>query len=356
MPPNILVTGAGGYIGGSIVTEFLGLKEGLIKSAKIHAAVRSKDQAVSLANLNVAVIQMDLRDEKAVASYIISKEIDIIINTATSIDKYVMLSLIKGLSNRRLVTGKETYLVHTSGLSAFDEVTGWPYGTIKDTDSVYDMEKQTANSYIVRHVDTFIIDQLRNAGITGFIVMPPTIHGRGSGTWNQLSPQLPALIRASIQHNRVHKFAENRNLPVTHISDLTKFYAELIEAILQGKKLPTEKDAYFFVVSHVVPWWDILDRLAERLYARGLVTTAETKIWPSDEVLSEAVGVPAKWAYSMWNAGTDVICENKDIVGWQPVWDKDRFLASLDDEIDDFLELGLPKSSLLSSVRPGAGK
>jgi hypothetical protein len=53
---------------------------------------------------------------------------------------------------------------------------------------------------------------------------------------------------------------------------------------------------------------------------------------------------------------TDVICENKDIVRWQPIWDKHRFLASLDDEIDDFLELGLPKSSLLSSVRSAAGK
>lgn len=77
----------------------------------------------------------------------------------------------------------------------------------------------------------------------------------------------------------------------------------MVEAILQGKKLPTDKDAYFFVVSNVLPWWDILDRLAERLYARGLVTTAETEIWPSDEILSEAVGVPAKWAYSIWNAG-----------------------------------------------------
>ncbi|KAJ5553466.1 hypothetical protein N7494_002844 [Penicillium frequentans] len=355
MPPNILITGAGGYMG-SIVTEFLGQKGDLLGSAKIHAAVRSKDQALSLANHNVAVIQMDLRDEKAVASYIISKEIDIIINTATSIDKYAVLSLITGLSNRRLFTGKETYLVHTSGLSALDEITGWPFGAIKDTDSVYDMEKQTANSYIVRHVDTFIIDELEKAGITGFIVMPPTIHGRGSGTWNQLSPQLPALIRASIERKKVYKFAENRNLPVTHISDLTTFYAKLVQAILQGEKLPTDKDAYFFVVSHVLPWWDILDRLAETLYARGLVTTAETEVWPSNEVLSEAVGVPAKWAYSMWNAGTDVICENKDIVEWQPIWDKEKFQESLDDEIDDFLELGLPKSSLLSSVRPGAGK
>lgn len=34
--------------------------------------------------------------------------------------------------------------------------------------------------------------------------------------------------------------------------------------------------------------------------------------------------------------------------------DKDMFLDNLDDEIDDFLELGLPKSSLLDSLKPKA--
>jgi hypothetical protein len=52
----------------------------------------------------------------------------------------------------------------------------------------------------------------------------------------------------------------------------------------------------------MVPWWDILERLAARLYARGLVDSLDLDVWPSDEVLAEAVGVPVKFAYSMWNS------------------------------------------------------
>lgn len=51
-----------------------------------------------------------------------------------------------------------------------------------------------------------------------------------------------------------------------------------------------------------------------------------------------------------------VICVNKDLIGWKPVWNRDRLLQSIDEEIDDFLELGMPESSLLDSLRPQAGR
>ena len=47
-----------------------------------------------------------------------------------------------------------------------------------------------------------------------------------------------------------------------------------------------------------------------------------------------------------------VSCERGGIVGWHPKWDQAQFLDSFDNEVDDFLELGLPKSSLLDSLKP----
>lgn len=47
-----------------------------------------------------------------------------------------------------------------------------------------------------------------------------------------------------------------------------------------------------------------------------------------------------------------VIAVNPDKVGWQPTWDGDKLLQSLDDEINDVLEVGTPKSSLLGSLNP----
>jgi hypothetical protein len=145
------------------------------------------------------------------------------------------------------------------------------------------------------------------------------LDGRGTGTWNQLSPQIPALIKASIKEKKVYKFAENRvsdwiyqfnvdiltqtkEATLAHISDITIFFAHLIEAILRGDKLPEGENGYFFLVSYMIPWWNILEKLAARLYARGLVDSRELDVWPSDKVLAEAVGVPVKFAYSMWNS------------------------------------------------------
>ena len=37
-------------------------------------------------------------------------------------------------------------------------------------------------------------------------------------------------------------------------------------------------------------------------------------------------------------------------IGWQPKWDKKRFLTNIDDEIDAVVEEGQAKSSLIDSL------
>ncbi|GLI81436.1 hypothetical protein PoHVEF18_009817 [Penicillium ochrochloron] len=74
MTANIFVTGACGYIGGSIVAEFAHHKGGLLETAKIHAAVRSDEQAESLATLDVSVVKIDLSNPYALAGYMIRND------------------------------------------------------------------------------------------------------------------------------------------------------------------------------------------------------------------------------------------------------------------------------------------
>ena len=95
-----------------------------------------------------------------------------------------------------------------------------------------------------------------------------------------------------------------QEVPLAHISDVTIFYVQLVEAIVRGDQLPTGKDGYFFLAAYTVTWWEILERLAAELYGRGLVDTVEVSPWPSDDVVAEAVGVPVKFAHSIWNAGS----------------------------------------------------
>lgn len=46
----------------------------------------------------------------------------------------------------------------------------------------------------------------------------------------------------------------------------------------------------------------------------------------------------------------DIDAQNAKQIGWQPKWEREQFLSSFDAEIDDVLELGQAKSSLIDSL------
>lgn len=53
---------------------------------------------------------------------------------------------------------------------------------------------------------------------------------------------------------------------------------------------------------------------------------------------------------SDFNSRENVIAENAYKIGWKPAWDKERFLESMDDEVEAVIELGKAKSSLIGSL------
>lgn len=91
--------------------------------------------------------------------------------------------------------------------------------------------------------------------------------------------------------------------PFVHISDLTSFYANLVNAILRKEDIPSNSKGYYFVVSHQATWWGILDHMATALSARRLIDDDVVEVWESGDQAGEALGVPAKFAHSIFNSG-----------------------------------------------------
>jgi hypothetical protein len=87
-----------------------------------------------------------------------------------------------------------------------------------------------------------------------------------------------------------------------HISDLTALYGRIIEKILQKVTLPSGVEGYYFAQAHDVEWWELLDRLAVALNARGLVTDSKAQIWPSNEVAAESLGFPVQFVQVLYNS------------------------------------------------------
>ncbi|KAJ4346654.1 uncharacterized protein N0V89_010585 [Didymosphaeria variabile] len=315
-PTNILVTGAAGYIGGSIVADFLTGVVPSLEKGNIIAAVRSEEQAAALSDSGVNVTRLDLTDGEAVAKTIVDHD-----------------STLRG-------TGNEIFAI----------------------------EKQLADSYPVRKTDVTVIEQAQSQGVISFIVIPCLTHGKGTGAWNKLSVNIPIVINASIKRKEVRRFADNIKVSYVHISDLTALYGRIVEKILQGEEPPSGSEGYYFSTSYQISSHHFADQLAAALHARGLVSSPKPEVWPSAEAAAEALGVPAKFVEYLWNSGCVIhspqLSQANSIrddapstgigsgpkIGWKPKWDEEKFFRHIDDEVDAVLELGKAKSSLVDSL------
>lgn len=57
-----------------------------------------------------------------------------------------------------------------------------------------------------------------------------------------------------------------------------------------------------------------------------------------------------KGAVSDSESSENIVSENNQRLGWKPVWNNEKFLQNIDAEIQDVLEFGKAKSSLIDSL------
>ncbi|KAI1750975.1 hypothetical protein F4782DRAFT_230048 [Xylaria castorea] len=346
---SILVTGAAGYIGGSVIAALLSANAHL-PTKNVFAAVRTEEQAQSLRSAGINVLRLDLQDEKEVAEAVVRNEIDIVVHTASSVDARLATYLIKALGKRRDVTGKDTYHIHSSVSTGYSKEGGWPYGTVKDNDPVYKLEKELNDGFILRKNNTAITELAKAQGVTNFILAVPFVYGTGAGQWKKLSQNIPATTKAAIALKTTYKFDQDSNFAAVHISDLAEYYVLFVKKILQGEKLPSGEDGYYFAVAHEASWWNMTQGLAEALYARGLVTEPTAKIWPSDDMAAEALDLPRQYVRLMHTARVTIDYKNGYPLGWQPKWDEQRLLASMDEEVTATLQHDKGRTTLFDSL------
>ncbi|KAI0428422.1 hypothetical protein F5Y09DRAFT_288621 [Xylaria sp. FL1042] len=346
---NILITGAAGYIGGSVVAALLS-ENAYFPTKNLFAAARAEEQVQNLQPLGINVLQLNLQNEQDVTEAVLQNEIDIVVHTASSIDARLALNLISALGKRRAVTGRDTYHIHSSVTTGYSKEGGWPYGTVKDGDSVYKMEKELNDGFPIRKTNTAITELAKEQGVTSFIVGVPFVYGTGAGKWKKLSQNIPATIKASMALRTVYKFDQDSNFAAVHISDLAEYYVLVLKKILQGEQLPSGEEGYYFAVAHEAGWWNIADSLASALHARGLVTEPTAKIWPSDDMAAEALELPRQYVRLMHTARVTIDYENGYPLGWQPKWNQQRLLASMDEEIAATLRHDKGKTSLFDAL------
>ncbi|CVK98595.1 related to NAD dependent epimerase/dehydratase family protein [Fusarium mangiferae] len=139
---RILITGATGYVGGSVLTTILA--NPFLVKFPITALVRTQAQASTLSSLPMTPLFFKNLDDTDFLTEVASAH-DIVIHTANGYHVPSAQAFIRGLAQRKWKTRREVHYIHNSGSSNFrDRPVSKAYIETKvfsDKDDVYVYEK-----------------------------------------------------------------------------------------------------------------------------------------------------------------------------------------------------------------------
>jgi nucleoside-diphosphate-sugar epimerase len=214
---KVFITGATGYIGGSVAA-------GLAAAGhEISGLTRTKEKAEFLISRGIKPVLGELDDAEIIGAS--ASEAEIIINAASTDHRGAVDAVLKAIVG----TGKT--FIHTSGSSiAADKAAGEPNEKIFDENTEIDpIPERIARRDLEKVIVSAATDNVRS-----IIICPSMIYGQGTG-YHTSSNQIPLLI-AQAKARGVGRYVgkgENRWANV-NISDVVDLYLLAIEKAKPG--------------------------------------------------------------------------------------------------------------------------
>lgn len=118
-PHNILITGASGYLGGTLLARLKGAA--LPAYNNLFALVRTDAQAEAVVQYGAQALKLDVNDEAAVRAALVDREITIVYYLIDPIHSAPQVYFIKALAEVKSRTGTEVHFLHVSSVISCDE-------------------------------------------------------------------------------------------------------------------------------------------------------------------------------------------------------------------------------------------
>lgn len=262
---NVFVTGAAGFIGGSIAT-------GLIRAGhRVTGLVRSAEQADELTALGITPVIGTLDDSALLADQACAA--DAVINAASSDHRGAVQALLDALR------GSNKVFLHTSGSSIVGDASGG-----KSSDVIYyedNLPEPTVDKAARVAIDNLILAAARD-GVNSAVICNTLIYGHSLGVHRD-SVQLPRLLKQARKSGVVRHVGTGQNIwSNVHIEDVVALYLLALSKNIPG--------TFYFVESGEASFIDMTTAMAEVLKLGK----------PQDWALKDA---EAEWGYEMANYG-----------------------------------------------------
>ncbi|KAF9871996.1 NAD dependent epimerase/dehydratase [Colletotrichum karsti] len=324
MSKQLLFTGATGFIGGTVLSQLLDSSYPDIRDLSITALVRRQDQADLLKGKGInAILFKDLDDSSRLKE--VASGYDYVIHTTHGHHTGSAVALVEGLAERKKQTGRDVYFIHTSGTSNLAQPTinkkavearEW-----SDKDQVFEFEEQeeAKEAYAQRTTEIAVIKTAERTGVKSYIMMPPTIYGRGTGFFNQGSMQIPSIIRGAIQLGYSPYINDGScSLGHVHVTDLALLYELVLSKILAGEDIPSGRRGIYFSNTGSHNWLEIATEVGKAGVRLGALESAEPRSISFDEARSTFLNAPSQiieMNYAANSATTPALAAE---LGWKP--------------------------------------
>lgn len=223
---KIFITGASGYIGGSVAA-------GLIAQGHdIVGLVRSPERAEQVCALGITPVLGTLDDHAVLTQS--ARQADAVVNAANAEDKGAVEALVAGLAG----SGKP--FLQTSGSSIVADLSkGHGGGTVYDEDTPLTPLPGRASRVAVNHLAL----DAKNQNVRSIVIAPTLIYGRGHGV-NPNSIQIPWLVNLAKEHGCAQHIGPGENIwSNVHIDDLVELYLLALEKAPTGSFYYAENGA-----------------------------------------------------------------------------------------------------------------
>lgn len=283
---KIFLTGASGYIGGSIATALVATGHLVI------GLCRSPEKAELLKQSGIEPIIGMLSDEQTL--FQAADSADAVINAADADDPFVVEVLLRSLEG----SGKK--LIHTSGSSIVGDRAAGDY-----SDRIFheDIPRPIRFEKIGRvAIDTQVIEGVIR-GVHSVVMCPCLIYGHGTGLHTE-SIQIPRMLEVARKYQAAKYIGKGENIWSTiHIEDVVSAYLLALEKAPAG--------SFFFLENGESSFKEIAETIHGELGFKG---TAQT--WTVEEAVQEWGQEAAHFAFgSNSRIRSD---KARNLLGWSP--------------------------------------
>jgi nucleoside-diphosphate-sugar epimerase len=342
--PAILLTGATGYVGGTVLHHILNHEP--FRDLTLTILVRGEERAKILKDSYGRRVQIVLFNDLSETEFIeqVASNHDIVINAGSGFHPPSAVAMVQGLAKRKAQTGKDVWMVHTSGCSNICDrpITGvaYPDREWDDADSlaIYEFEKaeEAREPYIQRTAELAVLDTAISTGVKAMSIQGTAIYGTGEGLFQRAGLIVPIMVQFVLKNGFAFNVGDGTGvLDKVHVSDFADLYVLILEKILNenGNDLPTGEKGIIFAADnrrlyHRYNAQNALDAAFEA----GRLTEKKIKTLPLPEAAKTTAGAE-EIAEKGWAGHRLTKSTLAYQWGWSPKKTEEDFLKDYRDEV-----------------------